>query len=113
MQGNLADIFCLTPVGKQLLLFVVSFFIGVLIILLYTAYSAVIDKRYKQKGFKRKFVFSVSDIVFWILTAFAAFVVYYKLDNADIRLYYFIFIFCGILVAYNIKLKIIKNKKNL
>ena len=113
MEWNLAERFGITPVTVQLLLFIVSFAIGVLIIVLYTAYSAIIDKYFKKKSFKRKFVFSISDIVFWVNMALASFLVYYKLDNADIRIYYFIFILCGMIAAYNIKLKIIKRRKEL
>lgn len=111
MEQKLADIFGITPVGVQFLLLAASFTLGILIILLYTGYSAIIDKCCKRKCFKRKFMFAVSDIWFWISMAFTAFIVYYKLNDAAIRIYYFIFILCGMLAAYNVKLKIIKNKK--
>lgn len=112
MEQNLADTFGITPVSVQLLLLTVSFALGVLIILLYTGYSAVIDKCCKGKRIKRRIMLAVSDISFWISMAFTAFIVYYRLDDAAIRVYYFIFILCGMITAYNIKLRIIKNKKN-
>lgn len=113
MEQRLADVFGITPVGVELLLLAVSFAMGVLIILLYTGYSAVIDKQCNGKRSKRKLLLYISDILFWLLMSFAAFVVYYRLDDAAIRLYYFIFIFCGMLSAYNVKLRVIKNKKDL
>lgn len=111
MEQRLADVFGITPVGVELLLLAVSFAMGVLIILIYTGYSALIDKHCKGKRVKRKLLLYMSDITFWSLMSFAAFGVYYRLDDAAIRAYYFIFIFCGMLAAYNVKLRIIKNKK--
>lgn len=112
-EQNLAELFGITPIAVQLLLFAVSFLLGMLIILLYTAYSALIDKWFPLKGWKRRSAFSFSDICFWIVMAICAFLLYYKIDDAQIRTYYFLFILCGMTVAYNIKLEIIKWRKNM
>ena len=110
IEENLADIFGITPIWVEVLLLILSFIIGVAIIIIYTGYSFTIVKICPQNGLKRRMIYFMTDIVFWINTAIVAFIAYYKLNGAAIRPYCFMWILCGMIIAYNIKLKITKKR---
>lgn len=112
MSGNEAKLiekYTFEPVGTQLEVFIISILAGVAIILIYTGYSALIAKIFKnRRSLKRRLSFAVTDIRFWISAAVVMFFIYYRINNAIIRPYCFIFIFLGMLIAYNVKLLILR-----
>ena len=110
IEENLADIFGITPVWVEVLILILSFVIGVAVILIYTGYSFIIVKICPQNGLKRRIIYFMTDIAFWINAAIISFIAYYKLNGAAIRPYCFMWIFCGMITAYNIKLKITKKR---
>lgn len=104
---NLPEIMGLEPVMFQIMMFVICFFVGVMAIVIYTAYSFTVVKFVKPK-FAEKFLLPVCDIVFWLVYALFVFILYYNINNAKFRVFYFIIMLLGLLTAYNIKIFIYK-----
>lgn len=91
----------------QIMMFVICFCVGAIAIVIYTAYSFIIVKFVKSK-FAKKFLLSVSDIIFWLIYALSVFIIYYNINDAKFRVFYFIIMLFGLLTAYNIKIFIYK-----
>lgn len=100
----------LEPVAFQIIMFTVCFFTGAAVIAIYTVYSFIAVKLIKSKNLK-KFLLPVSDIIFWLFYALFVFMLYYNINNAEFRVFYFIIMLFGLLTAYNIKIFIYKKRR--
>lgn len=97
------------PVIFQIMLFALSFSVGFVSIVIYTLYSLFVVKIVKTEKIK-KFVLCMADILFWMIYAVIVFIVYYNVNNAEFRVFYFIIMLFGLLTAYNIKIYFYKKR---
>ncbi len=97
-------------IGSQALQFGVSLLFGAVVILIYTGYTWLF-RRFFRNRLKSRIILFFADISFWLIASVFAFMMYYRLDGADIRPYCFIWIFTGMAAAYNIKLFILKKRR--
>ena len=107
---NLPELMGLESVGLQIFLFALYFSIGAFAIVLYSLYSWGIARAVRSRR-KRRLIFFVADLFFWIQYAFVSFIVIYHANNAKMRLFYYLIILAGLITAYNIKLHILKKRR--
>lgn len=110
IEDNLADLFGITPIQSEIWLLLISFGLGISIIVIYTGYSSLIVKMCPKNGLKRRAMYVIFDLIFWFNMSIIAFLAYYRLNGAQIRPYCFMWILCGMIIAYNIKLQITKRR---
>ncbi len=105
-----APVFGFMPLSAEILIVLLSFFTGAVMMLIYTLYSWCVARRIPRKCLKRKLILGVLDVLFWTAAAFCVFLMYYKLTEGSVRLFYYAFILSGMITAYNVKLKIIRRR---
>lgn len=109
IPDNFLEQMGMEPVWSQVLLFCVSFGVGAAAMGLYSLYSMGIAMLTPSR-FRRRILFAVCDIFFWVMYALLVFAVFYSLNNARLRLFYYGVMLAGLLSAYNIKLFVLSRK---